>query len=616
MRITRPVAPLASFPAALVCALATVGLAATLACRPAVADAPAGNSAAETGPAATIEPRIHPELARHTRLFDKKIYQVADNVYSAVGWNNANIVMIVGDDGIVLVDALLSPGSSREVLAEFRKITDKPIRAVIYSHFHHDHVDGIKGLVSAEEVARGDVAIYAHATLMEHLVGESATLGPILGVRAGYSFGFFLDSEDKAGMNAGNGPLPTGGPGSFIAPTHTIDEMLETTIAGVRMQIIHVPSEAPDELVVFLPDNGVLIDTEVIQGPTFPNMHTLRGTKFRDPVRWVDSIDRLRRLQAEYLAPTHGQPVYGADKVEEVLRMTRDGIQYVHDQTVRHMNRGLTPDELVEAVQLPPHLAGYTPYLREYYGTVQQAVRQIYVGYLGWFEGDPVGLDPTPRREQADRLVGLMGGRDAVLAAAAAASDDDPQWAAELATYLLRVDAGDTDARALKARAFRELGYASMNINWRNWYLTSAMELEGRFGDGVDAGRMASIFTPTDIVTEIPVAVSLRGWTSRLRAEDTLDVEASLGFVFEDLDESHTLTIRRGICQYEAGVTGSQPTLTLTKAVFDRVQAGALTLGAAVESGDAMLSGEPAALREFLGYFEPAGSAPIELTLR
>ena len=324
--------------------------------------------------------------------------------------NNANIVMIVGDDGIILVDALLSPATSREVLTEFRNITDKPIRAVIYSHFHHDHVDGIKGLVTAEQVANGEVAIYAHSTLMEHLVGESATLGPILGVRAGYSFGFFLDSHDKAGMNAGNGPLPTGGPGSFIAPTHIVDDALATTIAGVPLQIIHVPSEAPDELAIYLPENGVLIDTEVIQGPTFPNMHTLRGTKFRDPVRWVASIDRLRRLQANYLAPTHGQPVYGAAKVEEVLRMTRDGIQYVHDQTVRYMNKGLTPDELVEVVELPPHLADYAPYLREYYGTVKQAVRQIYVGYLGWFEGDPVDLDPTPRADQARRL-GRTDGR-------------------------------------------------------------------------------------------------------------------------------------------------------------------------------------------------------------
>ncbi len=307
--------------------------------------------AASIGPAVT--PGINPELARHTRHYAKKIYKVGDNVYSAVGWNIANIVMIEGDDGIILVDAGLSPQTSSEVLREFRKITDKPIVAVIYSHFHHDHLDGIKGLVSKEQVQSGEVSIYAHSTLMEHLVGESAILGPILGVRAGYSFGFFLKGADIEQMNAGIGPLPTGGrPGTFIAPTHHVEDYLKVNIAGVELEIFHVPSEAPDELAVWLPKSKILIDTEVLQGPAFPNMHSLRGTKFRDPVRWVDSIDLLRSLKADYLVPTHGQPVYGAEKAEEVLRMTRDGIQYVHDQTVRHMNKGLTPDELVQAVHI------------------------------------------------------------------------------------------------------------------------------------------------------------------------------------------------------------------------------------------------------------------------
>ena len=210
-----------------------------------------------------------------------------------------------------------------------------------------------------------------------------------------------------------------------------------------------------------------------------------------------------------------------------------------------------------------------------------------------------------------------MGGRDAVIGAAQAAYDGaDPQWAAELATYLLRVDADDVDARRVKANAFRELGYSSMNINWRNWYLTSAMELEGRFGDGVDAGRMASIFTPADIVTEIPVSVSLNGWTSRLRAEATLDVEASLGLVFEDLGESYTLTIRRGVCQFETGAAAADSTLMLTRRVFDSVQLGETTFEEAVASGEAGLRGNPAALHRFLGYFESAGNTSITLTLR
>ena len=400
---------------------------------------------------APVLPSIHPELKQHSSRFVKKVYKVADNVYSAVGWNVAGIVMIEGKDGIILVDAGLSPATSREVLQEFRKITDKPVVALIYSHFHHDHVVGVKGLIDEAAVKAGKVAVYAHSSMMDLLVNESNILGPILGVRAGYTFGFFLKGDDRKDMNSGHGPLATGGPGTFIGPTHLVEDQLNINIAGVDLQLIHVPSEADDELAIYLPDSEVLIDTEVIQGPTFPNMHTLRGTKFRDPVQWVKSIDQLRRLQAAHLVPTHGQPVSGREKVEEVLRMTRDGIQYVHDQTVRHMNKGLTPDELVQVVKLPPHLYSYTPYLRQYYGTVKQAVRQIYVGYLGWFEGDPVGLDPLPAKEKAKRLVRLMGGRDRVVKEALETYKlADYQWAAELATYLLRLDENDKQAREEK----------------------------------------------------------------------------------------------------------------------------------------------------------------------
>ncbi len=571
--------------------------------------------AASIGP---VEPTIHPELKAHTEHFAKKVYKVTERVYSAVGWNVSNIVMIVGDNGLIMVDAGLSPKTSREVLAEFRKITDKPIVAVIYSHFHHDHIDGIKGLVSAEQVRAGETQIYAHASLMQHLVDESAVLGPILGVRTGYTFGFFLEGEDVEYMNGGIGPLPTGGkPGSFIAPTRLVEDVLKVTIAGVDLEIIHVPSEAPDELAVYLPDSRVLIDTEVIQGPTFPNVYTLRGTKFRQPMVWVRSIDRLRKLKAAYLVPTHGRPVAGDAKVDEVLRMTRDGIQYVHDQTIRYMNKGFTPDELAQKVKLPPHLSDYAPYLRQYYGTVKQAVRQIYAGYLGWYEGDPVALDPLPAKLKAGRLVDLMGGGKRVTEAALAAYQErDYQWAAELASYLIRVDDDNMEARTIKAAAFRQLGYASMNINWRNWYLTSAMELEGRLDTLKSAKNMANIFMPPDILAEMPVDVSLDAWTSRLKAEQTLSVNSSLGFEFHDLDESYGLTIRRGICQFDVNPENNMDmVLTMTKSVFNEILSGGTTIEAAVVNGDIKLTGNMTELQQFLDYFETPGADPVSLTL-
>ena len=580
----------------------------------------AGGVAAVAANPLSVPPAIADEIAAHTAHFEPRVYRVGERVYSAVGWNISNIVMIEGDDGIILVDAGLSPRSSREILAEFRKITDKPIRGIIYSHFHHDHIDGIKGLVSEEQVAEQGIRLIAHQSLLSNLTEESQLLGPVLALRGGYTFGFMLNPEDRQGMNAGIGPLPIGGrPGSFIAPNEWVDDRLQTTIAGVALDILHVPSEAPDELAVYLPEDNILIDTEVLQGPTFPNVYTLRGTKFRDPAVWVQSIDRLRALKAEHLVPTHGRPVSGAEKVDEVLTMTRDGIQYLLDQSIRWMNRGYTPDELAEHIALPPHLAGYAPYLRPYYGTVQQSVREIYVGQLGWFEGDPVALNPTPRADRSGRLVGLMGGPETVLAEAQRAyGEGDFQWSAELATLLLRTNPAHGEARRVKAAAFRQLGYASININWRNWYLTSAMELEGALDERLAAVDMRAVFLPPDIVAALPTAAIVRSMTSRLRAEDALDVRQTLRLeVTGETASIFALQVHRGVCRFIEGAPAAADfSLKMDRDTLNAIVIGRDSYANAVNSGKATLAGDVDAFADFVGLFEDPWEIKPPLTLR
>ena len=571
-------------------------------------------------PEERISASINPELAEHTQHFAQKVYKVADNVYSAVGWQLGNVAMIEAPEGLIIIDTGESVSESRKIMAEFRKITDKPVKAVVYTHFHPDHINGVKAFVSEEQARSGEVLIIAHETLLANVVAQGALVGPILSVRSGYSFGAALPASDHEQMNAGIGPLAKAEASTFIAPTLTFKDKLDTRIAGLDLQFLHVPSEAPDEIIVYLPDNRVLISAEVEQGPTLPNIHTLRGTKFRDPVVWVESLDRLRAFQAEHMVPLHGRPISGAQNVEEVLRMTRDGIAYIHDQTVRWMNKGLTPNELAEKVKLPPHLAGYTPYLREYYGTVKHSVRQIYNGYLGWFQGDPVDLDPLPAADKAQRLVTLMGGREKVLLAAGEAYlSGDYQWAAELASYAIRIDHEDTLARDIKARSFRKLGYANMNINWRNWYLMSAMELEGKL-DGAEVQRMAlsmrSAFLSADMLRNFPARVFLQNWITRVDPEQANDVQLTLGFSFPDINEEWALEVRRGVVQLHQGIPpGTSLKLTLDKTYLDTVMSGENGLLKGALLGDVKVDGSLLEIKTFLGCFD-FSEAPIALTVR
>ncbi len=571
-------------------------------------------------PEERIEPSIDPELAAHTKVFEQKLYRIADNVYSAVGWQLGNVAMVEAPEGLIIVDTGESVSESRKIMAEFRKVSDKPVKAIVYTHFHPDHINGVQAFVGREEVERGEVQIYAHESLLQNVVTQGALVGPILGVRSAYSFGSFLPAADQEGMNGGIGPLAKPEPSTFIAPTVTFGERLDTRIAGLDVQFLHAPSEAPDEIVLYLPGNRVLISAEVDQGPTLPNIHTLRGTKFRDPVQWVASLDLLRSLRADHMVPLHGRPVSGRDQVEEVLRMTRDGIAYIHDQTVRWMNKGLTPDELVEKVKLPPHLAGYTPYLREYYGTVKHSVRQIYNGYLGWFQGDPVDLDPTPPKEKAQRLVALMGGRDKVLVEAGNAYlKGDYQWAAELAGYAIRVDRDDRLAREIKARSFRRLGYASMNINWRNWYLMSAMELEGTLDGEVIRERsveMRKVFLSADMVRSFTPQIFLQNWVTRVDPDKAGDVELTLGFRFPDVGEEWTLEVRKGVAQLHKGIPeGTVLRLSMDKHFMETLLTGENGLLKGALLGDVKVEGDLLEVRRFLACFDFSDEA-FGLTLR
>jgi alkyl sulfatase BDS1-like metallo-beta-lactamase superfamily hydrolase len=566
-----------------------------------------------------VIPQIHSDLKTHGTIFERKIHKVGDNVYSAVGWSTCNTIMVVGTDGVIIVDTGSEIQSAREVAAEFRKITDKPVRAVIYTCFHLDHISGVKGHVSVEDMKSGNVAVISHETLLANVIKQAGTIAPILGPRTAYNFGAILVGADIEAMNNGTGPvLRWGGEVSFIAPTRTFAKTLEITVAGVAMNLIHVPSEAADEIAIFLPDSKILLSAEVIPAQHFPALHTLRGEAFRDPRDWYQSIDILRRFKAAAMVPSHGLPVIGTDTVEEVLRNYRDAIQYVHDQTVRQMNKGLTPDQLVQVVKLPPHLTNYRPWMQEFFGSVTQSVRGIYQGYLGWFEGDPVALSPLPKADRARRELELMGGRDRALAAASKAFEDgETQWAAELATRLIHVNLDDKAARQLKAAAFRKLGYAQINAIWRNWYLSAAQELDGFDLTEFVRGNARAFVSP-DLVAALPARAFVEGLATRLKAEDTLDVTMTVGFRFPDVDEAYGVVIRQGVVQVDDHLPDKTDlTLTLDKAALDRIRLGQLTMRDALLGGAVKVSNAwPLAVARFFGYFELPFSEPIRLAVR
>ncbi len=321
------------------------------------------------------------KLRAHTNEFRKDIIKVADGVYVAVGYSLGNAILIQGSGGSIIVDTLSNVADAREVKAEFAKISTAPVRAIIYTHFHPDHVGGASAFAGDDTPE-----IYSHQMLVDRApdVGRANRDG-------GNQFGSGLPAALY--LNAGIGPgigraapgaLPSPVQNGFLRPTRTFSEqMLDVTIAGVRLQLIHTPGETSDAISVWMPDKRILMPGDDFYR-AFPNLYAIRGVRLRPVDQWIASLTTMIGLGAEHLVPSHTRPISGAGDVRAALTAYRDGIKSVLDQTLEAMRKGERPDELVAHVTLPPPLAE-NPYLQEFYGTVAWSVRAIYTDYVGWF---------------------------------------------------------------------------------------------------------------------------------------------------------------------------------------------------------------------------------------
>jgi len=412
------------------------------------------------------------KLRAHSAEFRQEVVKVTDGVYVAVGFSLGNSILIEGMDGLIVVDTLTSINDARAVKAEFDKISRKPVRAIIYTHHHADHVGGATVFAGTDHPD-----VYAHASMVTERADNMANLGHA-GRDGGNQFGGPLIPESMH-INDGVGPQLTiaGGGAGYLAPTRTFDGD-ETTIAvaGVRMQLVHAPAETSDAISVWLRDNRVLLPGDTFYH-AFPNLYAIRGTRLRPVDAWIASLEKLIAVQADYLVPSHTRPISGGAAVRSALTAYHDGIKSAFDQTVAGIKQGLRPDELVDRVKLSPELAA-NPYLQEFYGTVAWSVRAIYTEYIGWFDGYATNLFPLSMKDRAAAILDLAGGATPVLTKARAAFDQkNYQLAAELADYVLAVHPESSDAINLKAQALTQLGERQISANGRNFYLSSAQYL-------------------------------------------------------------------------------------------------------------------------------------------
>ena len=459
---------------------------------------------------------VNPSLWRQSQLAAiDGLFEVVPGVYQVRGMDLSNTSFIEGEEGVIVIDTLLSVETGRAALDLYRQHRgDRPVKAIIYTHSHADHFGGVKGFVSQEEVDAGKVRIFAPEGFTEHAVSENVYAGTAMNRRAGYMYGAALARGTQGQVGAGLGQTLSIGTVSLISPTDLITTTgHEETVDGVRMVFQMAPdTEAPSEMLIYFPGFKALCAAEDATH-TFHNLLTLRGAVVRDPHGWANYLTETIDLfggDVEVAFASHHWPTWDNDRVVAFLSTQRDLYAYVHDQTLRMMNKGLTGPEIAEAMELPPALENAWS-ARGYYGSVSHNVKAIYQRYLGWFDGNPASLWEHTPVEQSKRYVEFMGGADAVVAKARESfTAGDYRWVAQVVNHVVFARPDHTEARELLADTYEQLGYGAENGTWRSWYLSGVTELrEGPFGTPTEtnAPDIMNELSPTMLFDAIAIQV-------------------------------------------------------------------------------------------------------------
>ena len=552
---------------------------------------------------------VHPSLWRMAQLNNiHGLFEVVPGVYQVRGYDLSNMTLVEGREGVIVIDPLISMECASAALALYRAHRgERRVSAVLYSHSHVDHFGGVKGVVSEEDVRAGKIPIWAPAHFLEYAVTENVLAGTAMGRRASYMFAPGLPRGPHGQVDAGIGKTTSSGSITLIPPTHEVSRAgQEEEIDGVRFVFQLVPdSEAPAEMNFHLPDLKTLCVAENAVN-CMHNVLTPRGAIVRDALRWSKYLGEAVELfgeETDTMFAQHHWPHWGKEVVLEHLERHRDMYRYLHDQTLRLANRGLTPTEIAAEVELPPSLAR-TWACRGHYGTVSHNVRAVYQRYLGFFDGNPAHLDPLPPVQAAQRYVQLAGGIEPLLANVREALErGEYRWAAELCLHAVFAEPDYRDARELHAQALEQLGYQSESAVWRNLYLVGAHEL--REGPPPTPGRGRRVAS-TDVAKALSIEQLWDAMGARLDGPRAWDSEIVIAWHFTDVGERWTVSVRNGVLSTLAGhlAEDAHATLTLTRVAFDAILLGEGDLGELFAGGAISIEGDGAKLGELLGLLD------------
>jgi alkyl sulfatase BDS1-like metallo-beta-lactamase superfamily hydrolase len=563
---------------------------------------PYGFLSAEEAP-----PTVNPSLWRQSRLnMQHGLFEVVPGVYQVRGLDIANMTLIEGDTGVIVVDTLTSIEGARTAMELYFKHRGlRPVAAVIFTHTHTDHWGGARGVLEEDVLASGRVPIIAPNLFMEHAVSENIIAGPAMLRRAQYQFGPFLAKGARGQVDCGLGKSMAAGSVALLRPTDLIMATGDKrVIDGVEFEFQMAPnSEAPAEMHFYVPRYRLLNLAENCTH-NFHNLLPFRGADVRDALAWSKYLNEALHMwggKAVAMCGQHHWPVWGEQRIDTMIRQQRDLYKFAHDQTIRLMNHGLTATEIAETIRLPKSLDGAW-HTRGYYGHIRHNVKAIYQKYLGWYDANPVHLDPLPPVESGRKYVEYMGGAEALLVRARGDfARGEFRFVAEAVGHLVFADPDNQAARALLADTFEQLGYAAESSTWRNAYLFGAQELRQGMPKAPPRPPM-----PRETLAALRTEQLWDVLGVRLNGPKAEGKHIVLNWQFTDTGESFVLTLENCALTYTEGVQAAtaDASFTLARGTLDEVIAKQTSFPEAVGAGKIKVGGNPMRLAELMGLMD------------
>lgn len=429
-----------------------------------------GSAAGITG---ANEQRVNPELLELQLIQKPLLRKLGERVYATEFIGYSNHGFIEGDDGIIVIDGGWFPATTAMAIAELRNYTDKPVVAIIYTHLHMDHYGGMGPIMAGQGK---DIPVYGPKDWQKWPKRLQKTDREAILRRVYLQMGMLLPRgpDGTVGNGIGPSPIPEANDPLSFPPTIDVAKPMDLEISGVPLRIMPMEGDVTEHLWVWLPEDRTLFSGDSPPHGVFPAVETARFEIGRNPDEMLSAVETTLAMAPEYVVPGHSRILQGEDDVQAIMEPTRDAIAFLIDQVFRYALSNRSADELLDDLHLPPAIAA-NPELQPYYHRWEWMVRQRFTKLVGFID-DSMDYLSLNEIDESRRLVPLLGGRERVLALANTAVEGDPRWAARLATYLLQVDASDTEALALRQQAFLKVAQTTNSTNERNYLLGLILE--------------------------------------------------------------------------------------------------------------------------------------------